>query len=84
MSTTFDQAAFERGTDAVLQFFSVQQAEALVDYHGDESLQARIEELADKNTEGQLTPEELAEYEGYVQANKFIATLQAKARKLLK
>ena len=34
-------------------------------------------------TEGRLTDEERAEYEGYVKASKFIATLQAKARKLL-
>jgi len=33
--------------------------------------------------EGELTDKELAEYEGYVRANKFVATLQAKARKLL-
>ena len=60
-----------------------QQAEGLVQYRGDSALQARIEELAEKNTEGELTDPERAEYEGYVRANKFIATLQAKARKLL-
>ena len=52
-------------------------------YRGDEALRARIEELANKNTEDELTDAERAEYEGYVQANKFIAILQAKAKKLL-
>ena len=52
-------------------------------YRGDDSLRNRIDELAERNTEGKLTDEELAEYEGYVRANKFVATLQAKARKLL-
>ncbi len=67
----------------VCRTFSWQQARALLAYHGDEALRARIEELACKSTEEALTEEERAEYEGYVQANKFIATLQAKAKKLL-
>lgn len=83
MATTFDTAAFDRGTDAILRFFTTQQAEAMVAYRGDEAIQARIEDLAHKNTEGELTEQERAEYEGYVQANKFIAVLQAKARRLL-
>lgn len=83
MATTFDTAAFERGTDAILKFFTREQAESLVAYRGDEAIQAKIEELARKGTEGELTDQERAEYEGYVKANKFIATLQAKARKLL-
>lgn len=81
-SITFDSEAFERATDGLLQFFTKQQAEALIRYRGDEALGSRIEELAAKNTEGQLTEKEQADYEGYVRANKFIATLQAKARKL--
>ena len=83
MSIAFDTVAFDRGTDPILDFFSVEQARALVAYRGDEKLIARIEELATKNTEGELTEQELAEFEGYVQANKFIAVLQAKARKLV-
>jgi uncharacterized protein YnzC (UPF0291/DUF896 family) len=46
-------------------------------------LRARIEELAGKSTEGQLTETERAEYAGYVRANKFIATLQRQARQLI-
>ncbi len=83
MAATFDTAAFDRETDAVMQFFTAEQARALVAYRGDEAIQARIEDLASKNTEGELTDQERAEYEGYVKANKFVAMLQAKARKLL-
>lgn len=83
MATTFDTGAFERATDPILDFFGAEQAKALAAYRGDEVLRARIEELARRNTEGQLTEDERAEYEGYVSANKFIAILQAKARKLL-
>lgn len=82
-ATTFDTDAFDRATDGLLQFFTRQQAEALVRYRGDQSLVSRIETLAERNNEGELTAAERAEYEGYVRANKFIALLQAKARKLL-
>ena len=83
MSISFDTNAFDRGTDFLLQVFTVQQAESLIAYRGDENLRARIEELAQKSNEGDLTEVEKAEYEAYVHANKFVATLQAKARKLL-
>jgi selenocysteine lyase/cysteine desulfurase len=83
MSTTIDMTAFNRGTDPILQFFTVDQAREIVEYRGDSGLQQRVEELAERANEGMLTPDEQAEYEGYVRANKFVAILQAKARKLL-
>ena len=83
MTTSFDTLAFERGTDPILRFLTVDQARALVSYRGDESLRRRIEDLAARNTEGQLTEAERSEYDGYVRANKFIAVLQAKAQRLL-
>jgi hypothetical protein len=83
MSTAFDSVAFDRATDPIFGFFTVDQAKALIAYRGDEPLRDRIEQLATRSTEGTLTESERAEYEGYVRANKFIATLQAKARKLL-
>jgi hypothetical protein len=83
MTTTFDTTAFERGTDPILQFFTVEQVREIVNYKGDANLRRRIEELARKSNEGELADAERAEYEGYVRANKFIALLQAKARKLL-
>lgn len=41
----------------------------------DITLRERIEKLAAKSTEGELTEAERAEYEGYVRANKFVAVL---------
>jgi hypothetical protein len=55
-------------------------AQELVNLRADPVVQKRIEELADKNTEGELSPEERDEYETYVRANEIIAILQAKAR----
>ena len=83
MSLLIDAAAFDRATEPVLRILNRDQARKIVDFHGDEDLQRRIEELAEKANEGTLTEEERAEYHGYAQANKFIAMLQAKARHLL-
>ena len=79
----YDMAAFDRGTGPVLQVISPEQARQLVDYEGDDELRERIDELAEKCNEGLLSPAEQAEYEGYVRANKFVAILQAQARKRL-
>ena len=80
---TADAAAFDRATDMLLDVLSVEQARAILTLRGDDSLQRRIDELATRNNNGELTADELAEYQGYVRANKFIAILQAKARRVL-
>ena len=46
-------------------------------------VQARIDELADKSNEGELTDQERAEYIAYVDAIDVVSILQAKARKLV-
>lgn len=86
MTTTFDSMgydseAFARGIDPFLQILSAEQARQLVQYQGDNLLRKRIEELAAKSNEGTLSEDERAEYEGYVRANKFVAILQAQARR---
>ena len=58
-------------------------ADAVVSFRADPALQARIEELARKSTEGQLSEDESAEYVGYVRANKFVAIIQRQARHLV-
>lgn len=83
MNSTANLTAFDRATDPLLQILSREQASQIVDFHLDEELQAHIEELARKANEGELTDDERSEYAGYAQANKFIALLQAKARRML-
>jgi hypothetical protein len=58
-------------------------ARAIVDLRADAEIQQRIEDLAERHHEGQLTPEELAEYEALVGGANLIAVLQAKARSVL-
>ena len=83
MSEATQSTAFERATEPILRLLTREQAEALVAYRGDEALRERMDVLADKCTEGDLTTDERSEYEGYIRANNFIATLQARARRLL-
>jgi len=82
MPATTETAAFERGVRPVLQLILPERAEAVLNFHPEPALQSRIEELAAKSTEGQLTETERAEYAGYVRANKFVAILKRQARQL--
>ena len=76
-------AAFERVLAAVGQCLDRQSAEALLRLRADREMQGRIEELADKCSEGRLTSEERDEYEALIRVGNFVAILQAKARRLL-
>src|SRR3712207_595030 len=69
--------------DPVAQCFTPEVAQRVVDLRADPTVQARIEELADKCNEGTITPEELAEYDAYIHAMDVVAVLQKKARALI-
>lgn len=81
MTPTFNSNAFDRATDPVLRILDIEQARELTEYQPESTIQARVEELAAKSNEGELTEAERAEYLGYVQANRFVAILQAQARR---
>lgn len=55
----------------------------ILQLRADPVTQARIEELAEKSTQGQLSADEQAEYETYVRAMDFVAVLQSKAHAAL-
>jgi hypothetical protein len=84
MSSAIDYNAFDRGVDPLLRLIlSADNAQSILQYEPESWLQERIEELACKSNEGELTEEELAELEGYVRANNFVAILRSKARSVL-
>ena len=62
---------------------NVEMARAFVNLQITEVDQLRLDELADRNTEGQLTPEEREEYAAWVAACDLVCVLQAKARAVL-
>ena len=68
---------------AVGQCLDRQSAEALLRLRADSEMQGRIEELADKCSEGRLSSEERDEYEALIRVGNFVAILQGKARRLL-
>lgn len=74
--------AFHRTVDPIFSLLSPEQADQIANFHGDTRLQARIAELAVKANNGDLAREEQAEYEGYAQANRFLAVLKAGVRRL--
>ncbi|HBJ86672.1 MAG TPA: hypothetical protein DDZ88_23010 [Verrucomicrobiales bacterium] len=76
------QSAFHRGVHPLLQLLLPGKEAAVLAVQPDKALRERIEELAAKSTEGGLTADERDEYEGYVQANKFVATLRRQARQM--
>jgi hypothetical protein len=58
-------------------------ARRVVKFRADRETQARIGELADKCTEGELTAAERREYAAYVRAIHLISVLQSKARQAI-
>jgi hypothetical protein len=70
--------------DPVGQCLTPEVAARIVALRADSKTQLRLEQLAEKNSEGVLTPDEEAVYSAYVEAPDVIAILQAKARHTLR
>ena len=58
-------------------------ARRLLALRADSKLQARVDDLAERHSRGELSSEEQAEYGRYVSYATFIAILKSKARQLL-
>jgi uncharacterized protein YnzC (UPF0291/DUF896 family) len=69
--------------DPIAQCFTPEVAKQVVELRADPAVQARIDELAEKCNEGTITPEEMAEYDAYIQAMDVVAVLQKQARTLI-
>ena len=82
MAINSEILAFDRVVRPVMEILLPDKAAAVLDFRADPQLEARIEELARKSTEGELTDDERAEYAGYVRANKFVAILKRQAQHL--
>jgi hypothetical protein len=58
-------------------------ARRLLALKADPSLQARLDDLAVRHSQGLLTPEEHSDYGRYVSYSTFVAILKSKARQIL-
>jgi hypothetical protein len=76
--------SLERMLDPVRDALTPAVAAAIADLRADAETQAHLDDLANRNTSGQLTADERAEYEMLVAAGNVIAVLQAKARAVLR
>jgi len=77
------QTALERVLAAVGQCLDRQSAESLLRLRADMEMQGRIEELANKCTEGRRTPQERDEYEALIRVGNFVAILQSESSSAL-
>ena len=75
--------AFHRGTAAIFALLTPEQTLQLAKLQGDPAIAERLADLAEKANEGELSEFERAEYEGYIEANNFLAVVQAEARSRL-
>ena len=82
MATTSESVAFDLGVGPMLEIVLPEKVDAVIGFQADPELQTRIEELARKPTEGDLTEDERAEYAGYVRANRFVAILERQAQQI--
>jgi hypothetical protein len=69
----------DRWLDPVGKALNPDAARQLLSLRADDATQQRVEELADRNTEGLLTEDERSEYQSLVAAAEIVAVLQAKA-----
>ncbi len=74
----------DRLVDPLVRTLTPEVARSLIKLRADAKLQARMDELARKCNQGNLTAEELDEYDTGVRFGNYLAIIQAKARRLLK
>ena len=83
MSRPDHEAILDRVLEPITDCLTPDVAAKLVALRGDDQIQARVDELAEKANEGTLSKEERTEYDRYRDAFHFVTILQAKARELL-
>jgi hypothetical protein len=75
--------AFAESLAPVEACLNDESARALLALPPNPRVQARVDELAEKCNEGQLTPAESSEYDALIWADHFLGILQAKAQHYL-
>jgi hypothetical protein len=83
-STIENRHVLDRLLNPVRDVLTPEVAQAIADLRADATTQGRLDDLAERHHEGQLTPDELTEYQALVSGINLIAVLQAKARSVLK
>jgi hypothetical protein len=81
MSQIQETSVLDRMLDPISRCLDAESARRVLELGVDPAVQARVDQLAERANEGLLTPDEQAEYEAYINADDFIATLKMKLRR---
>jgi hypothetical protein len=73
----------DRVLDPLAECLNAEAAQRVLAQSIDPEIQARVEVLAERANEGELTPEERSEYLSYVEAADLLAIFKLKARRHL-
>ena len=73
----------ERMVDPIGRVLTPEAAKEILEVRADSETQCRIDELAEKCSEGTLTSEERTEYQEFVSLFNLLTLLQARARSIL-
>ena len=74
----------ERMVEPLGRVLTPEAAKAILDVRADDETQKRIDELADKCNEGELSPAERTEYQEFVSLFNILTLLQSRARSVLR
>ena len=83
MTPTNNAPVLDRLVTPLSECLTPESARRVLSLQADATLQARVDDLADRHNKGLLTPDELAEYSTYVNFGTFVSILKSKARQLL-
>ncbi len=83
MPTAKSAPVLDQLIDPLGECLTPESAQRLLALKVDRKLQARVDDLAERHSRGELTPQEQSEYGGYVYFDTFVAILKSKARQLL-
>ncbi len=84
IATIDNRHVLDRLLNPVRDVLTPEVAQAIADLRADATTQGRLDDLAERHHEGQLSPDELTEYQSLVNGINLISVLQAKARSVLK
>jgi hypothetical protein len=83
MVNTIENTILDEVLTPVARCFTPNVARKIASLRANPRLQERLDELADKANEGELSEDERSQYEAYVEAIDVISILQAKARRIM-
>ena len=83
MKATKNGAVLDELVARLAACLTAESARRLLALKADRTLQAHVDDLADRHSQGLLTPAEEAEYGTYASYSTFVAILKSKARQLL-